>query len=69
MAGALEVRLGGENRYAGEVIHTPLLGGEFGAAGVPQAKRALGIVAGVAAVGVFAALLLPSIIRAQRRRA
>jgi adenosylcobinamide-phosphate synthase len=69
MAGALGVRLGGENRYAGEVIRAPLLGGEFETAGVPQAKRALGIVAGVAAVGVFAALLLPSIVRAQRRRA
>jgi adenosylcobinamide-phosphate synthase len=68
MAGALEVRLGGENRYAGEVIRAPLLGGEFGAASVPQAKRALDIVAGVAAVGVFAALLLPSILRAQRRQ-
>jgi adenosylcobinamide-phosphate synthase len=69
MAGALGVRLGGENRYAGEVIRTPLLGAEFETAGAPQAKRALGIVAGVAAVGVFAALLLPSILRAQRRRA
>jgi adenosylcobinamide-phosphate synthase len=69
MAGALGVRLGGENRYAGEVIRTPQLGAEFDAAGVTQAKRALGIVAGVAALGVFAALLLPSIVRAQRRRA
>ena len=68
MAGALGVRLGGENRYAGEVIRTPRLGAEFPPAGVPQAKSALRIVAGVALVGVFAALLMPSAQRAQRRR-
>jgi adenosylcobinamide-phosphate synthase len=69
MAGALGVRLGGENRYAGEVIRAPRLGAEFPAPGVAQAKSALRIVAGAAVVGVFAALLLPSIWRTQRRRA
>jgi adenosylcobinamide-phosphate synthase len=69
MAGALGVRLGGENRYAGEVIRTPLLGAEFPAPNVAQARRALGIVAAVAAMGVFGALLLPSILRTQRRQA
>ncbi len=68
MAGALGVRLGGENLYAGEAIRTPLLGAEFPAPGVAQAKSALRIVAGVAAVGVFAALLLPSVLRTHRRR-
>jgi adenosylcobinamide-phosphate synthase len=68
MAGALGVRLGGENRYAGEAICTPLLGAEFPAPGIAQAKSALRIVAGVAAVGVFAALLLPSVLRTHRRR-
>jgi adenosylcobinamide-phosphate synthase len=68
MAGALGVRLGGENHYAGEAIRTPLLGAEFPAPGVAQAKSALRIVAGVAAVGVFAALLLPSVLRTHWRR-
>jgi len=68
MAGALAVRLGGENRYSGEVIRTPRLGAEFPPAGVPQAKSALRIVAGVALVGVLAALLMPSVLQAQRRR-
>jgi adenosylcobinamide-phosphate synthase len=67
IAGALQVRLGGENRYGGELIRTPLMGSEFKAAGVPQAKRALRIVASVAVVGVLAALLLPSALRAQGR--
>ncbi|HWZ51034.1 MAG TPA: adenosylcobinamide-phosphate synthase CbiB [Granulicella sp.] len=60
MAGALEVRLGGENRYGGEAIDAPLMGAEFPAPCVPQAKQALRIVAAVAAMGVFAALLLTS---------
>jgi adenosylcobinamide-phosphate synthase len=68
MAGALGVRLGGENLYAGEVIRAPRLGAEFPSAGAPQAKSAVRIVAGVALVGVFAALLLPSLLRTQRRR-
>jgi adenosylcobinamide-phosphate synthase len=68
MAGALAVRLGGENRYDGEVIRTPLMGAEFQAADIPQAKRALRIVAGVAVVGVLAALLLPSALRLQGRK-
>jgi adenosylcobinamide-phosphate synthase len=68
MAGALGVRLGGENRYGGETTGAPLLGAEFPAAGVPQAKQALRIVAGVAAVGVLAALLLPSALRVTGRR-
>jgi adenosylcobinamide-phosphate synthase len=68
MAGALEVQLGGENRYAGELIRTPRLGAEFPAANIPRAKQALRIVAGVAAVGVLAALLLPSALRVQGRK-
>jgi adenosylcobinamide-phosphate synthase len=60
MSGALGVRLGGENRYAGEVIRTPVMGAEFPAATVPQAERALRIVAGVAAIGALAAMILGS---------
>jgi adenosylcobinamide-phosphate synthase len=60
MAGALGVRLGGENRYAGEVIQTPVMGAKFPAAAVPQAKQALRIVAGVAAVATLAAVLFGS---------
>ncbi|MGC2401522.1 MAG: adenosylcobinamide-phosphate synthase CbiB [Acidobacteriaceae bacterium] len=47
MAGALQVRLGGENTYAGERIATPLLGAEFQSPELRHAKRALRIVVAV----------------------
>jgi adenosylcobinamide-phosphate synthase len=68
MAGALGVRLGGENRYAGEVIPTPVMGAEFPSATVPQAKQALRIVAGVAAVGALAAMFFGSRLQRSRRQ-
>ena len=45
MAGALRVRLGGENTYAGERVTAPLLGAEFTPPAVHHAKRALRLVA------------------------
>ncbi len=44
MAGALRVRLGGENTYAGEPLATPLLGAEFEQPQRYHAMRALRIV-------------------------
>jgi adenosylcobinamide-phosphate synthase len=44
MAGALQVRLGGDNTYAGEPITAPLLGAEFEQPTLPHAKRALRLV-------------------------
>ena len=47
MAGALQVRLGGSNTYAGETIEAPLLGAEFGPPTAGHARRALRIVTAV----------------------
>jgi adenosylcobinamide-phosphate synthase len=44
MAGALQVRLGGDNTYAGERIAAPLLGAEFEQPKLHHTKRALRLV-------------------------
>jgi adenosylcobinamide-phosphate synthase len=54
MAGALQVRLGGENTYAGERIATPLLGVEFERPMLHHTARALRL---VAAVSLFSAVV------------
>ena len=56
MAGALGVRLGGENTYAGESIATPLLGEEFEPAKLHHAKRALRLVITVSVLSAAAAI-------------
>jgi adenosylcobinamide-phosphate synthase len=58
MAGALQVRLGGENFYAGEPAPAPLIGREFPQPSVHKARQAIQIAAAVSAVGAFTALLL-----------
>jgi adenosylcobinamide-phosphate synthase len=58
MAGALQVRLGGENYYAGEAMPAPLIGANFPPPDVLKARQAIGIVAAVSALGAVAALLL-----------
>jgi adenosylcobinamide-phosphate synthase len=54
MAGALQVRLGGENTYAAERLATPLLGAEFEPPMRHHAMRALRL---VAAVSLFSAVV------------
>jgi adenosylcobinamide-phosphate synthase len=58
MAGALQVRLGGENFYDGKPVRMPLMGERFSRPSTEKAKQAIRIVAVVSALGVFAALLL-----------
>jgi adenosylcobinamide-phosphate synthase len=58
MAGALQVRLGGENHYAGEPLASPLIGEEFPQPTVQKATQSIRMVAVVSVVGAFAALLL-----------
>jgi adenosylcobinamide-phosphate synthase len=58
MSGALQVRLGGENFYDGELAAAPLLGKRFPRPSTQQAKRAIRIVATVSALGVVTALFL-----------
>jgi adenosylcobinamide-phosphate synthase len=57
MAGALQVRLGGENFYAGEPITAPLLGADFPPPNALKARQAIRIAAVVSALGAVAALL------------
>jgi adenosylcobinamide-phosphate synthase len=54
MAGALRVRLGGENTYDGERVTAPLLGAEFPQPMVHHAKRALRM---ITAVSILSAAL------------
>jgi adenosylcobinamide-phosphate synthase len=58
MAGALCVRLGGENTYAGELIAGPLLGAQFEQPMLHDAKRALRLVAAVSFFGAAVAILV-----------
>jgi adenosylcobinamide-phosphate synthase len=58
MSGALQVRLGGENFYRGELAAAPLIGKRFPPPSTQQAKRAIRIVATVSALGVVTALFL-----------
>ena len=58
MAGALQVRLGGENYYAGESMAAPLLGASFPPPNPLKARQAIRIVAVVSAVAAVAALLM-----------
>jgi adenosylcobinamide-phosphate synthase len=57
MAGALRVRLGGINTYAGEIMEAPLLGAEFEQPTLHHAKRALRLVIAVSLLSAAAAVL------------
>jgi adenosylcobinamide-phosphate synthase len=57
MAGALQVRLGGENFYEGESSPAPVIGERFSRPSTQQARRAIRIVAMVSALGAVVALL------------
>jgi adenosylcobinamide-phosphate synthase len=58
MAGALQVRLGGDNTYAGELIAAPLLGAEFEQPKLHHAKQALWLVAAVSLISAVAAVMI-----------
>jgi adenosylcobinamide-phosphate synthase len=58
IAGALQVRLGGENYYAGELLASPLIGEGFAGPTVQKAKQSIRMVAVVSVVGALTALLL-----------
>jgi len=57
MAGALRVRLGGENFYQGQSAVAPFLGESFSRPSTKEAKQAIRIVAVVSVLGVLTALL------------
>jgi adenosylcobinamide-phosphate synthase len=58
MSGALQVCLGGENFYQGELAAAPLIGERFSRPSTQQAKRAIRIVAMVSSLGAAISLLL-----------
>jgi adenosylcobinamide-phosphate synthase len=58
MAGALQVRLGGDNAYAGERIAAPLLGAEFEQPTRHHAKQALRLVAAVSLLSAAIAVVV-----------
>jgi adenosylcobinamide-phosphate synthase len=58
IAGALHVRLGGLNTYAGESIPTPVMGPEFPPPTPAHARQALRIVASATLLGVALATIL-----------
>jgi adenosylcobinamide-phosphate synthase len=57
MAGALRVRLGGENSYQGQTVVTPFLGERFSAPSTKDARQAIRIATAVSALGLLTALL------------
>lgn len=60
MAGALEIQLGGNNTYAGELVRSRLIGHRFPQPSLPKTKVALRLVSFVAILGVTSAGLLPA---------
>jgi adenosylcobinamide-phosphate synthase len=61
MAGALGVRLGGENSYAGERIPTALLGADFEQPRLHHAKQALRLVTAISLLSAAVAVALRSL--------
>jgi adenosylcobinamide-phosphate synthase len=61
MAGAVRVRLGGENTYAGERILAPLIGAEFDRPRLHQVKQALRLVTAVSLLSAAAAIMVQNL--------
>ena len=58
MAGAVGVRLGGDNYYDGKLVAAPFIGERFSRPSTRETKQAIRIVAAASALGAFAALVL-----------
>jgi adenosylcobinamide-phosphate synthase len=63
MAGALRVRLGGPNAYAGERIDSPFIGREFPPPTLEQARRTIQLVSLATVLGIAAGCILLSLRR------
>jgi adenosylcobinamide-phosphate synthase len=59
MAGALKVKLGGKNFYAGESVESPLIGAEFPTPSLRKTRQAIQIASAVSVLGAIVILLLP----------
>jgi adenosylcobinamide-phosphate synthase len=63
MAGALHVRLGGDNTYGGELVRAAHIGREFSPPSLPKVKSALGLVSIVTLLGVAGGVLLSACVQ------
>jgi adenosylcobinamide-phosphate synthase len=66
MSGALNVRLGGDNWYDGELIPAPVMGKEFSNATPAKAHQAIRLTAGTGIVGLVAGILIAVISKSRR---
>jgi adenosylcobinamide-phosphate synthase len=63
MSGALRVQLGGDNRYDGELIPSPLIGGEFAPATPSKTRQAIQVTSGIALIGLAVGVLFAAVLR------
>jgi adenosylcobinamide-phosphate synthase len=67
IAGALHVRLGGPNTYAGELIPAAQMGREFPEASLPKARTAIRLISLVTMIGVTLSIVLAASAQSSRR--
>lgn len=67
MAGALQCALGGDNTYAGERVTAQRMGHEFPPPTAKKARQAIRVVSAASILGLGAAVLLATLLRAERR--
>jgi adenosylcobinamide-phosphate synthase len=68
MAGALRVRLGGDNTYAGEVMPAQMMGEEFSAPASGHARRAIRLISAVGILGVGFSVVLAMLVQSRKSK-
>lgn len=68
MAGALCVRLGGDNTYSGEVMPAQVIGGEFPAPTPVHARRAIRLISSVGILGAGFCALLGLVVQSRKQK-
>lgn len=68
MAGALHIRLGGDNTYGGELVRAAHIGREFSPPSLPKVKSAIRLVSVVTLVGVACGILLSACAQSREAR-
>jgi len=67
MAGALQVALGGDNTYSGELIRAERMGDEFPAPTLPKAIEAIRLVSAASLLGLAAGVMFATLVQIKRR--
>jgi adenosylcobinamide-phosphate synthase len=67
MAGALQVALGGDNTYSGELIRAERMGDEFPAPALPKAIEAIRLVSAASLLGLAAGVMFATLVQIKRR--